>query len=302
MSLNSVNTNIGASVALQSLNTTSSALQAAQKQISTGYRVNDAGDDGGAFAVAQNVRSDVSALTSVNQQLGNAAGLVTTSETSLTSISDDLTKAKGLLVSIGDASNSADQRDQYISTFKTLVSSVADAVDGSTYNGQTLLGAASGAVSGTSKAVINNEAGSTYTISAEDNSTTANALAALVGGTFSRSTSGANTFGGFTASSAQTAALAALASGGAFSQLETAVSNQLNQVGADSKLSELAADVQRQQDRQPERGSRLACRRQLVAGVGCAAVAADQAAAGHTGPLDRQPGATEPAQPIQVTD
>ena len=213
MSLSSVNTNTAAFVALQSLNQTSSALQATQKQISTGYRVNDATDDGGAFAVAQKVRSDVGALTSVNQQLGNAQGLVTTTLSSLTSISDAFTSAKALLVKIADASISSDQRDQYVTSFKSLVSSVANAVDGSTYNGQTLLGKASGSVAGTSKTVISNESGATSTISSEDNSGTAGALAALIGGTFSRSAAGVDTFSGagFTtgSSTAQTAAVAA---------------------------------------------------------------------------------------------
>ncbi|HYZ30671.1 MAG TPA: flagellin, partial [Crenalkalicoccus sp.] len=44
MPLNSVNTNIGAQVALQSLNKTADALSATQKRISTGYRVADAKD------------------------------------------------------------------------------------------------------------------------------------------------------------------------------------------------------------------------------------------------------------------
>ncbi len=74
MSLNSINTNYGAMVALQSLNATTTALSATQKQISTGYRVADASDDGAAYAVAQRVRSDVGALGSANEQLGNAGG------------------------------------------------------------------------------------------------------------------------------------------------------------------------------------------------------------------------------------
>jgi flagellin len=78
MSLNSVNTNSLAAIALESLNATNSQLAATQKQISTGYRVADATDDGAAYAVAQRVRSDVSALTSANQQLGNVQGLLTT--------------------------------------------------------------------------------------------------------------------------------------------------------------------------------------------------------------------------------
>ena len=87
MSLNSVHTNIGAQIALQSLNNTTNLLQASQKRISTGFRVADAADDGGAFAVAERVRSDVGALTTVNGQLGNAKGLVSTALSSLTAIS-----------------------------------------------------------------------------------------------------------------------------------------------------------------------------------------------------------------------
>ncbi len=71
----SINTNIGAMIALQSLNSTATQLAAVQKQVSTGYRVADATDDGAAYAVAQRVRSDVGALTSANQQLGNVQGL-----------------------------------------------------------------------------------------------------------------------------------------------------------------------------------------------------------------------------------
>src|SRR6476661_3980204 len=114
MSVNSVQTNVGAMIALQSLNKTNTDLAATQKQISTGYRVADATDDGAAFAVAQRVRADVGALTTVNSQLGNAKGLVTTAINGLSSISDSLNSAKSLLVQIGDASISQTQRDQYV--------------------------------------------------------------------------------------------------------------------------------------------------------------------------------------------
>ena len=234
MSVGSINTNNAAYVALQSLNSTSSALQTAQKEISTGYRVNDATDDGGAFAVAQKVRSDVGALTSVNQQLGSAKGLVTTALTSLTSISDAVSSAKALLVKISDQSISDDQRSQYITSYTELVKTVADDVDNSTYNGQTLLGSASGSVAATSKSVINNEAGATATLNAEDVSTLPNTLANLIGYSFTRDAAGADTITPVSTSVAQTTALAALQIGGTFDAAQTGVNNQLNQAGSDS--------------------------------------------------------------------
>ena len=236
MSLNSINTNTNAYVALQSLNSTNTSLAQTQKEIATGYRVSDATDDGGAFAVAQTVRSDVNALTSVNQQLGNAQGLVTTAVTSLTSILDAVGNAKATLVKIADQSISATQRDQYIASFQELVSQVADNVDGSTYNGQTLLGAASGTVAGTAKTIINNEAGSTSTLSAENASTFPNTLAALIGGTFSRSAAGVDTFTTPTAATAQTTALAALQTGAGYDTAQTTLNDQLNQASSDSNF------------------------------------------------------------------
>ncbi len=237
MPLNSVNTNIGAQVALHSLNNTTTQLQAAQKRISTGYKVADAADDGGAFAVAERVRSDVGALTTVNGQLGNAKGLVGTALSSLTSLSGSLTEAKSLLVQIADKSVTQDQRDQYVQSYKAVVTRVANTVDSSTYNGQTLLGSADGAVAGTSKTVINNEVGATSTINAADTSGLANTLATLIGSTFSR-TAGADTFGTITAGADQTSAATALSgtSGAtAFVTAQKGLAVQLNQTGADSR-------------------------------------------------------------------
>lgn len=239
MPLNSVNTNIGAQVALQSLNLTNNQLQATQKRVSTGYRVADASDDGAAFAVAQRVRADVSSLTTVNQQLGSAKGLVGTALTALTSISDTLVTAKGLLGQIGNASITQSQRDQYVSSYKGLVQQVANAVDGSTYNGQTLVGSASGAVAGTSKTVINNENGATSTLSAADGSGLAATLASLIGATFSRDTAGVDSFTAAAGGADLTAASLALTStSGAtsFVDAQTTVSNLLNQTGTDSKF------------------------------------------------------------------
>ncbi len=243
--MTSVNTNNNAYIALQTLNQTSSALATAQKQISTGYRVADATDDGGAFAVAQQVRSDVGALTTVNQQLGHAQGLVGTANTALTDISNTIGNIKGVLTEIADGTNTDAQRSQYIATFNSYVQKVASDVDNSTYGGQTLLGSTNSAsgtpVAGTSKSVIINENGATSTISGEDSSGLANSLAGLIGETFTR-TAGADSFGTVTPAAAQSSAAAALISTAAastlaapsFTALQTQNANQLNQVGVDS--------------------------------------------------------------------
>ena len=56
---NSINTNIGAMVALSSIRTTQAALNVASKQVQSGYRVSDAQDDASTFSVAQGIRGNL---------------------------------------------------------------------------------------------------------------------------------------------------------------------------------------------------------------------------------------------------
>ena len=113
MSLGSVNTNIGAMMALQSLNRTNETLGQVQKRISTGFRVADAKDDGGAFAVAQTIRSDTIALTAVNEQMGGLRGVVDVSLKALEQVSKTMIEIRSVLTRLADGTINDEARDQY---------------------------------------------------------------------------------------------------------------------------------------------------------------------------------------------
>ncbi|HET6184195.1 MAG TPA: flagellin [Acetobacteraceae bacterium] len=167
MSLGSVNTNVGAMIALQSLNMTETQLQAVQKQISTGYRVADATDDGAAYAVAQRVRSSVGALTSANQQLGNVQGLVSVTLSSLNDVSNELNSMNALLVKLADGNTQGNQRTQYLAQYQQMLQQVKTYFNGSAYNGKSLIANVGGAVAGVTfgaTTVVQDELGTTYGI------------------------------------------------------------------------------------------------------------------------------------------
>ena len=113
MSFNSVNTNRQAVFALQSLNLTNSELGGVQKRVSTGFRVADARDDGGAFAVAQAVRSDVAGVTAVGEQLGGTRGILSTTFASLSVVSDTMKQLRSVITRLADGAVTGDSRDQY---------------------------------------------------------------------------------------------------------------------------------------------------------------------------------------------
>jgi len=74
--MSSINTNVSAMVALQSLNKTNAALETAQKRISTGLRVGSAEDNAAYWSIATTMRSDNSALSTVKDALGLGAATI----------------------------------------------------------------------------------------------------------------------------------------------------------------------------------------------------------------------------------
>ena len=219
MSLNSVNTNYGAMIALELLDATNSALQGVQKQVSTGYRVADSTDDGAAFAVAQSVRSTVGALTTANQQLGNVQGLLSTTQTGLTSVSHTMASMRDVLVSLADSSVTGNERTQDIAQYHLLLANVKTFIQDAGYNGKTLIGNISGSTGVMARvAVVRNENGASYAIASYSGS-------ALYGSIAFTSTqlNGAATVATLIGTSATTAA---------FIDMQNSVGGELNTIGA----------------------------------------------------------------------
>ena len=103
MSLNSVNTNVGAMAALQNLNATQAQLQKAQNQINTGLKIASAKDDGSTWAIAQNQRAQVMSLDSVKSSLSRGQSSIDVAMSAGQSVSDLLTQMKALALTASDS-------------------------------------------------------------------------------------------------------------------------------------------------------------------------------------------------------
>jgi len=211
MNLNSVNTNIGAMTALQSLNRTNDALATVQKRVSTGFRVADAKDDGGAFAVAQSVRGDLAGLTAANEQLGGLKGIIDVTLTSLGQVSKTMVEVRTVLTRLADGTINDEQRDQYEQQYDQLRTQIERFIDDATYNGRTLL-STDILAGGGDIVTIRNEQGTTLTLAAFDGATDFVVDAAPVDAT-----------------AAQTAIT------GNWTDINQAINDALNRLGADSR-------------------------------------------------------------------
>jgi flagellin len=96
--MSSINTNVSAMTALQSLNKTNAALETTQKRISTGYRVGSAEDNAAYWSIATTMRSDNSALSTVKDALGLGAATIDVAYTATNSAIDVAKEIKNKLV------------------------------------------------------------------------------------------------------------------------------------------------------------------------------------------------------------
>jgi flagellin len=136
---NSINTNVGAMVALASLRTTQANLNVASKQVQTGYRVADAADDASTFSVAQGIRGNLQAYQAVQASLANGVGLGSVTQAALTNISNLIGNLQAKITQLADGSINANQRAIYTADFNAMTSQVANFISQANYNGSNLL-------------------------------------------------------------------------------------------------------------------------------------------------------------------
>lgn len=132
--MSSINTNVAAMTALQTLTQTNKALTETQNRISTGYRVNDASDNAAYWSIATTMRSDNKALGAVQDALGLGAATVDTAYTGVKAaievvdeIKSKLVTARGEGVDRGKIQAEIDQlQDQLTGIASSAVISGAD--------------------------------------------------------------------------------------------------------------------------------------------------------------------------------
>ncbi len=164
MSLNSVNTNTGAMIALENLNQTNTQIQMVQNEINTGLKVANAKDNGAVWAIAQSQRAQVSALDAVKDSLNRGISVADVALTAGSTVSDLLTQMNQKALAASDKSLDATSRAALNTDFQSLRDQINQVVNNASFNGTNLL--ASGAAN--YAALANAQGTSTVTVLSED--------------------------------------------------------------------------------------------------------------------------------------
>ena len=164
MALNSVNTNAGAMIALQNLNSTNNELNSIQTRINTGLKVGSAKDNGATWAIAQNQRATSLSLNAVKDSLQRSQSTIDVAVAGGESVSDLLVQMKEKALAASESTLDTASRKALNDDFVALRDQIAKAVSNAEFNGTNLLKSG-----GTAVGALANAAGtSTITIAAQD--------------------------------------------------------------------------------------------------------------------------------------
>ena len=139
MALNSVNTNVGAMIALQNLSITNSELSTVQNRINTGKIVSSAKDNGAIYAIAQGQRAEIGALNAVKDSLNRGQSALDVALSAGESVSDLLSQLKEKALAATDSSLTTSARSALNEDFKAIRDQIATVVSNAKFNGVNLL-------------------------------------------------------------------------------------------------------------------------------------------------------------------
>ena len=139
--------NIPAINSYRNLSTNSTALNKNLEKLSSGYKINKAGDDAAGLAISESMRNKINALNQAEDNANDAIGLIQTAEGALTETHAMLERmttlatqaANGTYATVGDAFGDTTARDNIQAEINELKNEIDRIASSTEYNGIKLL-------------------------------------------------------------------------------------------------------------------------------------------------------------------
>ncbi len=159
--LSRINTNVQALDSLRALQETNNQLGLRQLRLATGSRLNRAEDDSAGYGIAKKLQAKVRGQAQALANIGDAKGMMTVAEGSLSSIMDILQNMKEKTIQAANDTMGTNERTAIKSELDALSAEVTDIIADAEFNGTLLFGA-----TGTSFTYqVNAESGNTFVAS-----------------------------------------------------------------------------------------------------------------------------------------
>jgi flagellin len=134
-----VNTNIEAMDASRNLNTTENSLAMAMQHLSSGLRINSAGDDVAGYAISQRLQAQVNGLNQATLNSQDAISLAQTAQGSLNDVEQMLQRIRELAVQYANGTTSESDKESIEKEAEQLKEEITRVGETTKFNGVELL-------------------------------------------------------------------------------------------------------------------------------------------------------------------
>lgn len=134
-----INTNMSAMNTYSRLTSANSAKSGSLAKLSSGLRINKAGDDAAGLSISEKMKNQVSGLTQATRNAQDGISLIQTAEGALNETHSILNRMRDLTVQAGNGTNSADDLEAIQAEIDELKSEVDRIADTTDFNGTKLL-------------------------------------------------------------------------------------------------------------------------------------------------------------------
>ena len=137
--MTTINTNTSASIAAKALTQNDRLMNDAMERLSTGKRINNAGDDAAGLAITSRMTTHIEGLEQAARNSNDAIGMIQVADGALAEVTGILQRMREITVQASSATYTASDISMINSEFTQLRDEVSNIVDYTTWNGTALL-------------------------------------------------------------------------------------------------------------------------------------------------------------------
>jgi flagellin len=134
-----INSNVSSLNAQRYLNQNSSELSSSMEKLSSGYRINKAGDDAAGLALSEKLRSQIRGSQKASDNVQDGINVLNIADGALQSVTDYLQRMRELAVQAGNDTYNTAQRSSMKAEFDQLKSGINQIASATQFNGVHLL-------------------------------------------------------------------------------------------------------------------------------------------------------------------
>ena len=145
--LSRINTNLQAMQSLQNFKNTNNQLSTIQERLSTGKRINSAGDDAAGYSIARKIESRVRGQAQAQRNIGDAQSLLNVAEGAMQSSMESIQRIKELAVQGANDTLGENERKSIEDEMLELSAEIDDTLGNAEFNGKSLIASTGSATS-----------------------------------------------------------------------------------------------------------------------------------------------------------